>query len=205
MNFTEIFSAFILGVAFSAPPGVITIEAIRRGLRGGFWPAMKVGLGSLLGDALYAILALKGLLLFSEHSNFTLFLSLAGSGILLYLAWDALHIKLNESDIKAKKRLNLGDFSTGALLSLTNPWAIAFWLGFGGLFISSNPQSTSNNIYAFLFIFLFGSILWFAVLSYFIAFGKKYINEKFFKIISNITAFIFYATALYTLFNLIKS
>ncbi len=44
-------SAVVLGIAFCAPPGVVTAESLRCGLRGGFRPVILIQAGSLVGDA----------------------------------------------------------------------------------------------------------------------------------------------------------
>jgi len=53
-------SAVALGIAFSAPAGAVSAEVWRRGLAGGFRPAFLVEAGSLVGDAVWAIVALAG-------------------------------------------------------------------------------------------------------------------------------------------------
>ena len=53
--------AFILGLLFNAAPGVVFTETIKRGINGGFFPALYVQIGSLAGDALWAILGLLGI------------------------------------------------------------------------------------------------------------------------------------------------
>ncbi len=50
-------SAVVLGIAFCAPPGVVTAESVRCGLRGGFRPVMLIQVGSLVGDATWATIA----------------------------------------------------------------------------------------------------------------------------------------------------
>ena len=40
----------IMAISLSAPPGPVTMETVRRGLRGGFRPALFVQLGSVIGD-----------------------------------------------------------------------------------------------------------------------------------------------------------
>jgi chemosensory pili system protein ChpE len=54
---TLFLASFALGLAFCAPPGAITAEALRRGLARGFRPALLVELGSLIGDATWALIA----------------------------------------------------------------------------------------------------------------------------------------------------
>ena len=47
-----------IAISFSAPPGPVAMETIRRGLRGGFGPALNVQLGSIIGDFLWFMIAL---------------------------------------------------------------------------------------------------------------------------------------------------
>ena len=53
-------AAFLLGLVFNAAPGPVFAETVRRSLRGGFRPALAVQIGSLVGDALWAVLGLAG-------------------------------------------------------------------------------------------------------------------------------------------------
>ena len=52
--------AFFLGVLFNAAPGAILAESLRRGLAGGFAPALSVQIGSLVGDGVWVVLGLLG-------------------------------------------------------------------------------------------------------------------------------------------------
>jgi len=56
-----------MGIAFAAPPGAVTAETFRRGAHGGFAVALGVQLGSLVGDATYALLALAGLAALAQN------------------------------------------------------------------------------------------------------------------------------------------
>ncbi|GAA2211343.1 hypothetical protein GCM10009850_068020 [Nonomuraea monospora] len=58
---SEIFTlALWIGLVFNAAPGAVFSESLRRGVRGGFWPAFAVQAGSLAGDAVWAVLGLAG-------------------------------------------------------------------------------------------------------------------------------------------------
>ena len=52
--------AFLLGFIFNAAPGAVFAETVRRGMSGGYRVALSVQFGSLVGDAVWAILALPG-------------------------------------------------------------------------------------------------------------------------------------------------
>lgn len=79
-----------IGIIFCAPPGVITTESIRRGFSKGFVPALLVQLGSLVGDAAWATIALMGLAFLVQNSATRLLLAVVGAGLLFYLARGAL-------------------------------------------------------------------------------------------------------------------
>jgi len=76
---TLFLSAFGLGIAFCAPPGAITAEALRRGLARGFRPALLLELGSLIGDAAWAALALAGAAIVVQNRAIQIVLGAAGS------------------------------------------------------------------------------------------------------------------------------
>src|SRR5512142_357723 len=79
----------LMGLAFAAPPGAVTAETFRRGVRGGFPLAFGVQLGSLIGDATYALLALAGLAAIAQNAALQMTLGAAGALFLLYLAWSS--------------------------------------------------------------------------------------------------------------------
>src|SRR5256714_14654026 len=99
----------------------------------GFWPALLVQLGSLIGDLLWALMALTGLAISLRNDSLRLVLGVAGGCFLLRLAWKAVgaaqlgaQSEIVPGPADASRR---GDFLTGAVFSLTNPFALAFWLG----------------------------------------------------------------------------
>jgi excisionase family DNA binding protein len=49
-----------LGLVFNMAPGPVFAATLRHGVRGGFRPALAVQIGSLVGDALWAVLGLAG-------------------------------------------------------------------------------------------------------------------------------------------------
>src|SRR3989344_4008946 len=106
MSPTSLILAFWLGIAFAAPPGIVTVECIRRGLKGGYWSAFAVGLGSLIGDAAYAILAFSGLGFVVRNNVLKFIIGLFGAAFMIYLAISAFKnktIKETEMGIRDDK------------------------------------------------------------------------------------------------------
>jgi chemosensory pili system protein ChpE len=126
-------SSFILGIAFCAPPGIITTETIRRGAARGFGPALSVQFGSLIGDTTWATIALTGLAFVIQNNTARIILSLVGIVLMVKLALDAIK-DAREGAHPANgtaQTSSRGDFASGAFLSLGNPMNIVFWTGLG--------------------------------------------------------------------------
>lgn len=183
-------AAFVLGIAYCAPPGAVTAEATRRGLSQGFWGAFWVELGSLVGDGCWAALALAGAAALAEHPATQAVLGLLGSGLLLRLAWSAWRETQQPAfALAAGPGSGRGALATGAVLSLTNPWAIVFWLGVGGALGGVEAETLGRWAYAlFLGGFLTAALVWCVVLAGLAAWGRRALRPSVFRWISGLCA-----------------
>lgn len=182
-----IWSSMLLGITFCASPGVITAEAVRRGLARGFGAAFFVELGSLVGDATWAIVALIGAAFLIQQPVARLALGFLGGGLLFYLAWNALRDAWRGGMPAARDTRVQGDFTTGAVLSLGNPFEIAFWLGTGGTAVSrvvGHPQPI--HFVVFFAAFMVGALVWCFLLAGLIAWGQKFVTARFFQIVNGV-------------------
>ena len=57
---TLLITAFVLGFVFNATPGPVFAQTVRQGVQGGFRSALAVQIGSLVGDAVWAVVGLVG-------------------------------------------------------------------------------------------------------------------------------------------------
>ncbi|MFN8539139.1 MAG: LysE family transporter [Thermomicrobiales bacterium] len=182
---TLFLSAFGLGIAFCAPPGAITAEALRRGLARGFRPALLLELGSLIGDAAWAALALAGAAIVVQNRAIQIVLGAAGVFFLLRLAWGALRAGWEGRAPQAKAGLRGGDFGAGAVLSLANPWAIAFWLGMGGVLTGLGVAEPRPSDYGIFFAgFMFGAAIWCFLIAGLIGWGRRFVTPGFFRAVN---------------------
>jgi chemosensory pili system protein ChpE len=172
------FSALWFGLVFTATPGAVNTESLRRGLARGFWPALLVQLGSLIGDTLWAGVALTGLTLVGRHIIVQLALGIMGTGFLLRLAWQVWwHSAVGTPDgtVSAAR----GDFVTGVFFSLANPFALTFWLGVGGgftLISTGDAGSPSVRFALFLAGFVLGALVWCLGAASAILYGRRRIT-----------------------------
>lgn len=182
---TLILSSVLLGIAFCAPPGAVTAEAIRRGVARGFKAALGIELGSLIGDAVWAIIALVGLAVIVQNDLARLLLGAVGVYFLLKLAWGALYDAWQGEMPKARAVDNHSDFITGAALSIGNPWAVAFWLGVGASTVTNAvAQPQTMHFVVFFVAFMAAATVYAFLMAALIAFGRRYINAGFFRVIN---------------------
>lgn len=155
-------SAFLLGLIFNAAPGAVFAETVKQGARGGFKPALAVQIGSLVGDALWALLGLTGVGILLQADALRMPVGIAGVAYLLWLAWDAWraagqHLGTRADDAASHRSA----LRIGALLSLTNPQNVAYWAAMGSAMGALGVQDPDSTHYTVFFAaFMTSSVLW---------------------------------------------
>lgn len=201
-------SSFIIGIAFCAPPGIVTAETIRRGLARGFQAAFFIQIGSLVGDSTWAIIAMSGLNILIQNRIAFLILATLGFSLLGYLAWSALRDAYLSSELPKINNSDKSDLLTGALLSLSNPFAIVFWLGIGTSVFSGYSGKIESIHYAIFFGgFLSGAILWCFFIAGLVAWGHHLMTPLFFRLVNLICGLAltyFSLTLLWQIFSELK-
>lgn len=187
MHISLLVSSFVLAISFCAPPGVITAETFRRGSARGFFPALYVQFGSLVGDTTWALIALTGLAFLIQNNTARTILSLVGIFLMLKLAWDAFKDARHNKglDVSESNNSNRGDFASGAFLSLGNPMNIVFWTGLGTTVFASIAGGPEPIHFAIFFAgFLSGAILWCFVMAGLVAWGRQWMTGTFFRFLN---------------------
>lgn len=199
-------TAFLLGIAYCAPPGGVTAETIRRGARGGFRSAALVQGGSILGDLLWAVVALIGAAFLVQNAIARI--ALGGLGVLLmaWLAINTLRDARRGGMPSARADERLGDFRAGALLATGNPFAVPFWLGLGGgtvAQLNGNPQTL--DLLVFFGAFVLATLIWAAGMASLVAFGKRFVNATLFRIVNLACGLFLGYKAIELLLDVVKS
>ena len=159
---TILFAAFLLGLVFNATPGAVFAETVRRGATGGFKAALAVQIGSLVGDATWAVLGLMGVGLLLQVDALKWPVGLVGAAYLIWLSWDSwkaasIAFSVNENqDEKARSGLK-----SGVILSLTNPQNLAYWAALGSALGALGIADPGMQDYATFFSgFMIASVTW---------------------------------------------
>lgn len=155
-------TAFLLGLLFNAAPGALFAETVRRGMAGGFRPALAVQTGSLAGDALWAVLGLAGAGLLLQHEALRWPLGLAGVAYLVWLSLDSWRAARRDMVITHTALASSGTvFRSGVVLSVTNPQNLAYWAALGSAMTALGVSDPQPGDYAAFFTgFMVSSVLW---------------------------------------------
>lgn len=164
-----------LGIAYAAAPGVVNTESLRRGMAGGFRPAMLVQLGSILGDCIWAIIALTGVAALATHQSLMTALGLVGGLFLRRIAFDAIRASLSPLAAETSGTGGRAHFRTGAIFGLANPAGIAFWAGAGGSLIAAAKGDPATYA-SFVLAFLIGALCWCVGFAVLVARGRRYVR-----------------------------
>ena len=181
MSWTQMMTAIGLGIAYAAAPGAVNTEAIRRGLLHGGRPALLVETGSLIGDSLWAIIALTGVTFLAQHLTFRIVLGIAGGFFLIRLAWGALHEAFlrRKAQTSTSTSSSRGHFATGVVFGLANPVGLAFWSGLGGSVATSG--TTGTQFVLFFIGFFIGATVWCFGIAALIQWGQRWVRPAIFR------------------------
>ena len=195
-------AAFGLGLVFNAAPGPVFAATLRHGVRGGFRPALAVQLGSLVGDALWAVLGLAGVGLLATLESLRLPIGIAGALYLLWLARDAWVASRLEFTLEGVDESESRDaaLKSGMLLSLTNPQNIGYWAALGSALGAVGVHEPRSADYAVFFAgFMLSSVVWAIVFAGLVDWALGRAGSRWARVTYRMCAILFLALALTSL------
>ncbi len=185
--FAAVLTGAMIAISFSAPPGPVTMETIRRGLRGGFSPALNVQLGSIIGDFMWFMIALIGLGQLMQIAVIRGALAIAGVGLLLYLGFCGIRDAFKAAKLERGGAIDTqrGAFRSGMAISIANPMAVGYWLSIGGTLVATGVAGRSGGQTAsFVFGFVAGTFLWAIIMALAVRFGRQVLHPNLFRVIN---------------------
>ena len=166
-----IVTAFVIGIAFNASPGPVMAQTLAVGMRGGFWPGFRVQLGSLLGDAVWAIIALSGMAWLMQVPYMVAPMLFSGGLYMLLLAFLRFRDCAREDPFVEHLPRRGGDVAAGAAISLCNPLNVTYWLSVATIVYAITGE---GGYVAFFASFMSASVLWAFVMAYIAALIGSY-------------------------------
>ncbi|MFN8474888.1 MAG: LysE family transporter [Anaerolineae bacterium] len=189
MTLHTLIAGVLLGISFCMPVGPVTMETLRRGLRGGFRPALALQLGSIIGDTTFCVLAFLGLAPLVTHVAIRVPLWILGAAVLAYLGIGALRDARRGVDLQVAAALTGKDsFRTGAIMSLTNPLAILWWVSIGGAMLASGiTDTTPVGTASFVSSFVLGCTFYAFFMAALVGFGRQFVRPTLFRTLTAVS------------------
>jgi chemosensory pili system protein ChpE len=163
------------------------METIRRGLRGGFGPALRVQLGSIIGDMTWCSVALLGLAPLAQVAWLRVALGVVGVALLVYLGGMGIRdsFKMPIALTAPVTETKSGSFRSGMAISMANPMAVGYWLSVGGALVAAGVAgSTPAQTASFVAGFLGGTFAWAFVMALAVRWGKQLLTPVAFRAVT---------------------
>ncbi|MFY0759278.1 LysE family transporter [Metabacillus dongyingensis] len=184
----------VLGISLAAPIGPIKLEMIKRGIMGGFWPAMLVGIGAITVDMLLMFGIFLGLVTFLQSTLFSAIFSAVGCFLLARLGINSILRSLSSEKMIKKedeKNSSAGSYWTGFLIALGDPFIFVFWLGvYGTALTSLGPHHTVFYLLIYSLLIIGGVTLWNLNIAITVHFIRDFIQDKMLKAVTFIAGII---------------
>ncbi|WP_260956928.1 LysE family translocator [Pseudomonas citri] len=200
----EFSSGFLLSLSLCLDIGVANIAMITLAMQRGYSRGFALGLGTCVGDLVYAILALAGMTVLLQYEAVRWVLWIGGSALLLYFAakmirsaiyHDAALAPADEVQGSSSRR----EFFRGIFLAMSSPSAILWFAAVGGTLIARSGGGTLLSSALFLSGFLSAGLLWCAGICLAATHGGKLLGDKLLRYSYWASAAIFCYFAVYVI------
>ncbi|MCY1399510.1 leucine export protein LeuE [compost metagenome] len=197
-------NGFLLSLSLCLDIGVANIAmitlAMQRGYLQGFW----LGLGTCVGDLIYAIAALAGMTVLLQYETVRWVLWLGGSVLLVYFAVKMLLAAFaSTTTLSTDAEVFIGsgwkEFSRGIFLAMSSPSAILWFAAVGGVLISRSGSGSALEAGLFLAGFFCAGLAWTLALCLAATHGGKLLGDKLLKYSYIASAGIFCYFAFYVI------
>ncbi|MEE3636184.1 LysE family transporter [Pseudomonas defluvii] len=176
-------NGFLLSLSLCLDIGVANIAMITLAMRRGFFQGFWLGLGTCIGDLLYAVAALAGMTVLLQYTAVRWVLWVAGS---LLLVWFAVRMLITA--LRGDAHLNTSDevvvespwreFMRGVFLAMSSPSAILWFAAVGGVLISRSGGGSLLEAGVFLAGFFAAGVLWSLSLCLVASHGGRLLGDR---------------------------
>jgi threonine/homoserine/homoserine lactone efflux protein len=184
---TIFFTAWVVGFSGAMMPGpllTVTIsESARRGAKAG--PLLMIGHAIL--ELVLVIALVAGLQKYLSNKAFVTVVSILGGVFLLWMGYgmvrDAWLGKVSLDLTVDGKRAVMGPVLAGILVSLSNPFWTIWWVTIGLNYITNAWVHGIAGLAFFFTGHILADFTWYGMVSLAVAKGKRFMNDRTFRII----------------------
>ena len=189
---------FILGAALAfsinIELGVVNVMIVRTAIERGAWPAFLIGLGSCIGDLIWACVGALGVSALLTWPPAAWILWLGGSAILCWFAAAALHDAIRGSSINESSPLRRANgmraVGLGLGIALSSPTLILWTATVGGSVVASHASDIAGFV-PFISGFGTAAVAHSAILSGAVGATRRFTGPRTVRAVSLVSALMF--------------
>lgn len=172
-------TSFLLALSGAMMPGPLFTVAVSESSRRGFMagPLLIAGHGIL--ELVLVIALMLGLAPFLKQKEVFIVIALAGSAILIWMAFGMFRalpsLSLNcQDETSGKNNLLL----SGAVLSIVNPYWTIWWASIGLGYILHSMDAGKWGVFSFFCGHIMGDLFWYSAVSLAVWKGKSLLSDR---------------------------
>jgi len=197
-------TGFLLSLSLCLDIGIANIAMITLAMQRGYFQGFWLGVGTCVGDLIYAVLAMAGMAVLLQFDVVRWIIWIGGGALLVGFTIKMLlsaFRNLNDIDttLSAPRRSMWREFRHGIVLAMSSPTAILWFATVGGALISRFGQQSITGSALFLSGFFLAGIAWTAALCLVGSLGGRLLGQKLLRYSYMASALIFAYFALYVI------
>lgn len=189
-------NGFFLSLSLCLDIGIVNVAILSRTLSHGFKPGFWLGLGSCIGDLVYATLALAGMSALLRFDTVRWVVWIGGAAMLLFLTWkmarEALAPAQARSTVAPEPDASaMRGFARGVALAMSSPSAILWFAAVGGALIAKAGATSTSTASMFLAGFFLGGLAWTVFICALASQGRKHAGDALLRGCHVVSALLF--------------
>ncbi|MFJ3447624.1 LysE family translocator [Pseudomonas sichuanensis] len=198
-------NGFLLSLSLCLDIGVANIAMITLAMQRGFLKGFWLGLGTCVGDLVYAIAALAGMTVLLQFESVRWTLWLGGSALLVWFAVKMLLAAWRGEHMEASREVVIEsgwrEFLRGIFLAMSSPTAILWFAAVGGVLISRSGGGSALDAGLFLGGFFAAGLFWCVSLCTIASHGGRLLGDRLLTWSYLLSAAIFCYFAVYVILS----
>lgn len=184
MMISIFFGSFLVGLSGAVAPGPLMMIAVYQSAKG--WKnSIKLIFGHVVLEAFLVLLLVLGFQWVLKSPLVTKVIGLLGGSFLAFMGISQLTAIKGEISQVEKNDLKIPLPITGALVSLSNPYFLLWWMSVGSAFLVKAQTSFLAGVTAFYFGHILSDILWYSLIG---VFGNTILkSSRIYKIVMAVT------------------
>jgi threonine/homoserine/homoserine lactone efflux protein len=173
-------TSFLVGLSGALMPGPLLALTIGETVRYGFRAGPLLVLGHAILELALVIALVFGLSQIVGNTLVISIIGIVGGLALIYMGFSTVRQGWRNVELLAgaRKTANRSLVVSGIIVSVANPYWVAWWAAIGTTYLLWSLQLGAGGVAAFFGGHISADIIWYTVIALIIAKGKQYISNK---------------------------